>query len=183
MTRRREDNRVLVVSSSDDVDHGTTTATSPLEVLRAVLRHEGEDRSAHDVLRSSLAAYEDWSPFSNLAYETRRLIDERAGSDRSGEIAVLTRHANVEAAREHLRSAEAAVRQMEKEHCHETPIWNELHAARYGLENATEVRGELEVLFTNQERRARWIVDHPSEVAWLKSSRSASPVQTASQTS
>ena len=67
-------------------------------MLKAVLRHEGEDRSAHDVLRASLAAYEDRSLLSNLVFEARRLIDERAGGDPSGEIAALKRRADVETA-------------------------------------------------------------------------------------
>ena len=59
MTRGREENRVLVVSATDDVDHGTSQEKPAFEVLRSVLRHDGADRSAHDVVRSALAAYED----------------------------------------------------------------------------------------------------------------------------
>ncbi|MGA8296573.1 MAG: MobF family relaxase [Acidimicrobiales bacterium] len=166
MTRGREENRVLVVSAADDLDDGTSKETPPLEVLKAVLRREGRDRSAHDVLRFSLAAYEDRSLLSNLAFEARRLIDERAGRDRSAEIVGLTQRADVEAAQERLRLAETAVKEAEKAHRSTTRIWNEFHAARYGVEKAIKTRGELEVLVASQDRRARWIADHPSEVAW-----------------
>ena len=116
MTRGRKENRVLVVSETFDVDHNSRREERPLDVLRGVLRREGEDRSAHDVFRASLAAYEDRALLSNLAEEARRSIDEQAGPDRSAEIAALSQRANVEAAKERLRLAEIAVRQAEKQH-------------------------------------------------------------------
>ena len=137
-------------------------------MLRTVLRHEGEDRSALDVLRASLAAYEDRALLSNLAYEARRSNDERAGPDRRAEIGALARRADVEAAEERLRLAEIAVREAEKEHRQETRIWNEFHTARYGVEKARQVRSELDELIAAHERRARWIADHPSEIAWAE---------------
>jgi conjugative relaxase-like TrwC/TraI family protein len=166
MTRGRQINRLLVVSTTDDVDHSATHETPPLEVLRNVLRHEGEDRSAHDVVRAALAAYEDRALLANLAYEARRSIDERAGPDRSAEILALERHADVEAAQERFRLAEIAVRQAEKEHRPGTRIWNEFHAARCGVEKARQARHELAEFVGAQDRRARWRADHPREVAW-----------------
>ena len=67
-----------------DVDRDATARGA-----EAILRHEGEDRSAHDVLRASLAAYEDRSLLSKLVRRGTPLIDERAGPDRSAEIAAL----------------------------------------------------------------------------------------------
>jgi hypothetical protein len=168
MTRGRQINRVLVVSTSDDVDHSTRHETPPLEVLRGVLRHEGEDRSAHDVVRAALAAYEDRALLANLAYEARRSIDERAGPDRSAAIAALARRADVEVAQERFRLAEIALRQADNEHRPATRIWNELHAARYGLQKAREAQSELDGLVGAQDRRARWRADHLREVAWAE---------------
>ena len=168
MTRGRAENRVLVVSATDDVDHGTSQEKPAFEVLRRVLRHDGADRSAHDVVRSALAAYEDRTLLSNLAYEARRRIDEYAGPDRGAEIAALARRADVEAAQERLSEAEIAARQMEKAGRQETGVWNELHSARYGLQKAREAQSELDGLAAAKGRRERWLADHPSEVAWAK---------------
>ena len=57
MTRGREENRVLVVTEQRKDEHELDGETPPLEVLESILRHQGADRSAHDVLRASLAGW------------------------------------------------------------------------------------------------------------------------------
>ena len=167
MTRGREENRVLVVTEQRQDEHEFAHETPPLEVLASILRHQGADRSAHDVLRASLARLEDRSLLRDLVYEARRRIDTLAGPDRSTEIAALVGRADVEAAEERLRLAEIAVKRAEKEHRSSTRTWNELHHARYGVSKAHEARGELDALAVDQDRRARWLNDHPSEVGWV----------------
>jgi hypothetical protein len=136
-------------------------------VLESILRHQGADRSAHDVLRASLARLEDRTLLRDLVHEAQRRVDELAGPDRSAEIAALTGRADVEAAEERLRLAEIAVKRAEKEHRSSTRTWNELHHARYGVGKVHEARGELDALTVDQDRRAAWIEEHPSEAAWV----------------
>ncbi len=167
MTHGREENRVLVVTEQRQDEHELARQTPPLEVLESILRHQGADRSAHDVLRASLARLEDRSLLRDLVHEAQRRVDELAGPDRSAEIAALTGCADVEAAEERLRAAEIAVKRAEKEHRSNTRIWNELHHARFGVSKAHEARGELDALTVYQDRRATWIEEHPGEVGWV----------------
>ncbi len=167
MTRGREENRVLVVTEQRKDEHELARETPPLEVLESILRHQGADRSAHDVLRASLARLEDRTLLRDLVHEAQRRVDELAGPDRSAEIAALTGRADVEAAEERLRLAEIAVKRAEKEHRSSTRTWNELHHARYGVGKVHEARGELDALTVDQDRRAAWIEEHPSEAAWV----------------
>jgi hypothetical protein len=167
MTRGREENRVLVVTEQRQDEHELPRESPPLEVLESILRHQGADRSAHDVLRVSLARLEDRSLLRDLVHEAQRRVDELAGPDRSTEIAALTGCADVEAVEERLRLAEIAVKRAEKEHRSNTRIWNELHHARYGVSKVHEARRDLDALTVYQDRRARWLNDHPSEVGWV----------------
>jgi len=60
MPRGREENRVLIVTEQCQDEHELACQTPPLEV-QSILRHQGADRSVHDVLRPSLARLEDRS--------------------------------------------------------------------------------------------------------------------------
>jgi len=167
MTRGREENRVLVVTEQSQDEHELPRETPPLEVLESILRHQGGDRSAHDVLAASLARLEDRTLLRDLVVEARRRVDDLAGPDRSAGIAALTECADVDAAEGRLRLAEIAVKRAEKEHRSSTRTWNELHHARYGVRKAHEARSELDALTVDQDRRAAWIEEHPSEVGWV----------------
>ncbi len=158
---------MLVVTEQRQDEHELPRESPPLEVLESILRHQGADRSAHDVLRVSLARLEDRSLLRDLVHEAQRRVDELAGPDRSTEIAALTGCADVEAVEERLRAAEIAVKRAEKEHRSNTRIWNELHHARYGVSKVHEARRDLDALTVYQDRRARWLNDHPSEVGWV----------------
>jgi conjugative relaxase-like TrwC/TraI family protein len=110
MSRGRQENRALVVSSDDaPEDHVKRPSIKAVELLTRVMRHDEVDRSAHDEMRRSLARYEDIGLLKDLYKEALCRITEAAGPDRRKEIAALEPLANPNEATTHVREAEAMI--------------------------------------------------------------------------
>jgi hypothetical protein len=111
MTRGREENRALVVTSDrSPEDHGHQPSVDALELLGAVMRKDTGDLSAHDVMRSGLVTSESVSFLRELAAEADQVITRGAGPDHSNEIAALIPRADIERATARLTAAEEALR-------------------------------------------------------------------------
>ena len=158
MSRGRAENHALVVSTEVAIDdHDQRPSVDAIELLAGVMRREGQDRSAHDVMRSSLNRYEDISLLRDLAEEARQMIDSEAGPDLTKKIANLAPHADVVAARARLDATARAVdiaeqhrRQAEERvsECEHAPLRAKLPghrgvAARIESNNARIVAGRL----------------------------------------
>jgi hypothetical protein len=168
MTRGQESNEVLVVTSETTTEHGEPRAEHPNEVLTSVLRHQGNDLSAHDTQRSALAANQDQLLLANLAEEAKRRIDRLAGPDQRPAIAMLESRADVAAPEQRFRNAELAVNHAEAKRQNESAAHAEFEHARYVLQLATEARTQLDVAVERQAHRENWLQAHPSEHAWLQ---------------
>ena len=115
MSRGRDENRAFVIQSQGELsEHAFANFTNPTphEVLADVLRRDGAERSAHDVLRQNLEKMDDLGLLRHLHAEANRRIDEQAGRDHAKEIERLVAKADVakaqaelEAAHDHLRAA------------------------------------------------------------------------------
>ena len=107
MSRGREENRALVVTDGHDPDdHVRPVGISGIEQLVQVLRRDGTEHSAHEVLRAGLARSEDRELLRRLAGALRERLEERVGADRRREIAELERHDDLPTAKEAMRAAE-----------------------------------------------------------------------------
>ena len=107
MSRGREENRALVVTDRVDPDeHVRPVAVSGIEQLVQVLRRDGTDRSAHEVLREPLARSEDRELLRGLQVVLRERIEAAVGPSRRDEIAALERRDDLPAAEAALREAE-----------------------------------------------------------------------------
>ena len=108
MSRGREENRALVVTDTVNPDeHVRPVGMSGIEQLVQVLRRDGTDRSAHEVLRDKLARSEDREFLRGLQVVLRERIEAAVGPSRRDEIAALEH-------RDDLRAAEAALRGAEE---------------------------------------------------------------------
>jgi len=117
MSRGREENRALVITSDDaPEDHVRRPTLDAIETLATVMRRDGIDRSAHDVMRAGFRRFDDTELLSNLWAEAGRYIEEHAGPDRRREIEALAAKANVAEAGDALRRAEESARWAEKNH-------------------------------------------------------------------
>ena len=107
MSRGREENRALVVTDTADPDeHVRPVGISGIEQLVQVLRRDGTDRSAHEVLRERLARSEDRKLLRGLQVVLRERIEAAVGPSRRDEIAALERRDDLPAAEAALREAE-----------------------------------------------------------------------------
>lgn len=114
MSRGREENRALVVTSDHDPDEYTRgVGLAGVELLAQVLRRDGSDHSAHEVLRSSLARSEDLDLLAGLRDVIRERIEERAGPDLRRQITALEARDDLPAARSGLQDAEGQLRDAE----------------------------------------------------------------------
>ncbi|HUY06221.1 MAG TPA: MobF family relaxase [Acidimicrobiales bacterium] len=169
MSRGREENHALVVSTDIAIDdHDQRPSVSAIELLAGVMRREGQDRSAHDVMRSNLNLYDNVVLLRDLLEEARQMIDREAGPDHTKEIASLTPRADVEAARTRLdvtardvRSAQQHRQQAEDRvsECEHTPLRAKLPGqrgvgARIESNNARIVAGRLLREAQSRERSA-----------------------------
>lgn len=140
MSRGREENHALVISTDVAIDdHDQRPSVSAIELLAGVMRREGQDRSAHDVMRSNFNHYDDVVLLRDLLEEARQMIDREAGPDRTKEIAGLAPRADVEAAKARLEAAAQAAqiaqlnrRQAEERvsECEHTPLRAKLPGQR-----------------------------------------------------
>jgi hypothetical protein len=85
-----------------------------IETLATVMRRDGIDRSAHDVMRSGFRRFDDTELLRDLWAEARRYIEEHAGPDRRDEIKALAPKAKAAEAGDVLRRAEESARWAEK---------------------------------------------------------------------
>jgi hypothetical protein len=107
MSRGREENRALVVTDTADPDeHVRPVGISGIEQLVQVLRRDGTDRSAHEVLRERLARSEDRKLLRGLQVVLRERIEAAVGPSRRDEIAALDRPDDLPAAEVALEEAE-----------------------------------------------------------------------------
>ncbi len=107
MSRGREENRALVVTDTVDPDeHVRPVGISGIEQLVQVLRRDGTDRSAHEVLRDTLARSEDRELLRGLQAVLRERIEARVGPSRRDEIAALEHRDDLPAAEVALEEAE-----------------------------------------------------------------------------
>lgn len=114
MSRGREENRALVVTSDHDPDeHARGVGLTGIELLVQVLRRDGSDRSAHEVLRSSLARSEDLDLVAGLRDVMRERIEERAGPDLRRQITALEARDDLPAAGSDLEIAKGQLRDAE----------------------------------------------------------------------
>jgi conjugative relaxase-like TrwC/TraI family protein len=117
MSRGREENRAFVIQSQGELsEHAFANFANPTphQVLAEVIRRDGAERSAHDVLRQNLEEMDDLDLLRHLHADARRRIDDQAGQDRAKEIERLAAKADftkarveLEAADDHLRAAKA----------------------------------------------------------------------------
>ena len=115
MSRGREENRALVVTSDHDPDeHARGVNLAGIELLVNVLRRDGTDRSAHEVLRAGLARSEDLDLVAGLRDVMRERIEERAGPDLRHQIAALEARDDLLAARSGLQAATQQLREAER---------------------------------------------------------------------
>ena len=115
MSRGRKENRALVVTGDHDPDeHARGVGLAGIELLVQVLRRDGSDRSAHEVLRSSLARSEDLDLVAGLRDVMTERIEERAGPDLRHQIAALEARDGLPAARSGLQAATQQLREAER---------------------------------------------------------------------
>jgi conjugative relaxase-like TrwC/TraI family protein len=117
MSRGRDENHAFVVQSQGELsEHAFANFTNPTpyEVLAEVMRRDGAERSAHDVLRQNLEKMDNLDLLRQLHAEASKRVDEKAGRDRAKEIERLGAKADIakarielEAAHEHLREVSA----------------------------------------------------------------------------
>src|ERR1035438_1387532 len=86
-----------------------------IELLTRIMRREGSDRSAHDVVRRNLARSEDLTLLTDLYDDARERIERSVGPDRRKAIAALEPRANVVDSTQHLRAAGDAIRRAEEQ--------------------------------------------------------------------
>jgi hypothetical protein len=116
MSRGREENCAFVTLSDDSPeDHARRPSLDAIELLTRIMRREGSDRSAHDVVRRNLARSEDLTLLTDLYDDARERIERSAGPDRRKAIAALEPRANVVDATQHLRAAEDAIHRAEEQ--------------------------------------------------------------------
>ena len=106
MSHGREENCAFVTLSDDSPeDHARRPSLDAIELLTRIMRREGSDRSAHDVVRRNLARSEDLTLLTDLYDDARERIERSAGPDRRKAIAALEPRGNVVDATQHLRAA------------------------------------------------------------------------------
>jgi hypothetical protein len=115
MSRGRDENRAFVIQGQGELsEHAFANFSNPtpVEVLAEVMRRDGAQRSAHDVLRQDFEKMDDLDFLRHLHAEANKRIDEKGGPDRAKEIALLAEKADIvkarfelEVAHEHLREA------------------------------------------------------------------------------
>jgi hypothetical protein len=113
MSRGRDANRAFVVHAQGELsEHAFANFKdpTPYEVLADVMRRDGAERSAHDVMRQALDRMDDLDLLRHLHTEANRRIDEKAGHDRSKEIERLAAKADLARARADLQAAHEHVR-------------------------------------------------------------------------
>ena len=116
MSRGREENCAFVTLSDDSPeDHARRPSLDAIELLTRIMRREGSDRSAHDVVRRNLARSEDLTLLTDLYDDARERIERSVGPDRRKAIAALEPRANVVDATQHLRAAEDAIHRAEEQ--------------------------------------------------------------------
>jgi len=105
------------VTLSDDSpeDHARRPSLDAIELLTRIMRREGSDRSAHDVVRRNLARSEDLTLLTDLYDDARERIERSVGPDRRKAIAALEPRGNVVDATQHLRAAGDAIRRAEEQ--------------------------------------------------------------------
>ncbi len=117
MSRGREMNGALVIDQRSDPGNDAwwrSRRLTPVEQLAVVMRHDGAERSAHEVARENLAQMEDIGMLRHLLAEARRELDERGGPDRRAQINALRPRADVQRASEELATAERSAQFAEK---------------------------------------------------------------------
>jgi hypothetical protein len=116
MSRGREENCAFVTLSDDSPeDHARRPSLDAIELLTRIMRREGSDRSAHDVVRRNLARSEDLTLLTDLYDDARERIERSVGPDRRKAIAALEPRGNVVDATQHLRAAGDAIRRAEEQ--------------------------------------------------------------------
>ncbi|HEY5274302.1 MAG TPA: AAA family ATPase [Acidimicrobiales bacterium] len=108
MSRGRDENRAFVIQSQGELSEhafANFTKPTPVEVLTEVLRRDGAERSAHDVLRQNLEKMDDLGLLRHLHTEANKRINEQAGRDNAKEIERLVTKADVGKARAELEAA------------------------------------------------------------------------------
>ena len=145
MTRGRFDNRTLVVTSEEArEDHVRAVRRSGVEQLAAVMRNDGSEHSAHDVLRRELARSEDGAVLAGVRRAVEEQVERAVGPDLSLRIAEL-------AARDDRRAAE-------RTHEH----------ARRSLEHATARREFAEAALESVSARRGWSPSRRPELSRLR---------------
>jgi conjugative relaxase-like TrwC/TraI family protein len=195
MSRGRDENRAFVIQSQGELsEHAFANFTNPTphEVLVEVMRRDGAERSAHDVLRENFEKMDDLELLRHLHAEANKRIDEKAGPDRGKEIARLAEQADIakarsemEAAREHLREAtrrrelaeqrigESAARAVRVDaglravRLEEQRALRDAERARHALHEAEQTSEEVERLRGAQHQRLEWLQAHPDEERYL----------------
>jgi conjugative relaxase-like TrwC/TraI family protein len=111
MTRGREENRALVVTSDrSPEDHRHQPSVDAVELLGGVMRRDTADLSAHDVMRRGLATSESVTLLRELSAEADQFITRGAPPDYTKAIEALIPRADVERAVSRVAEAEGAVR-------------------------------------------------------------------------
>jgi len=195
MSRGRDENRAFVIQSQGELsEHAFANFTKPTlhEVLAEVMRRDGAERSAHDVLRQNLEKMDDLDLLRHLHAEANKRIDEQAGRDRTEEIAPLAdkadlgkAQAGLEAAYEHLREltrrrelaeqriGESAARPVRADaelravRVEEQRALREAERARHALYAAERATDEVDRLREAQQQRVVWLRSHLDEERYL----------------
>ncbi|MHB1446543.1 MAG: hypothetical protein ACYCTI_05990 [Acidimicrobiales bacterium] len=107
MTRGRLDNRAVAITDGSEWDHAAFMAPSPEEVLARVLRHDGPELSAHEVIRGAYVDAPSRSAMAEMLREAQAHIERQAGPDHSTEIARLRQVGDVARAARLAAQAEA----------------------------------------------------------------------------
>ena len=145
MTRGRFDNRALVVTGDEERDdHVRPVRRSGLEQLAAVMRNDGSDHSAHDVLRRELARSGDDALITGVRRAVEEQVTRAVGAD-------LRRRIDQLAARDDRTAAERANEQ-----------------ARRTLEQASGCREAAEVARESVSSRRGWSPSRRAERSRLR---------------
>ncbi len=183
MSRGREHNQAIVICEAPDTGHGRFATPSPVEFLARVLRRDGAERSATEVIRQALDRAGDPGLLRALLEEADGRVERAAGPDQSTEIAALAQRAHVQASARRLREAEEECRraaverqrlEAEGDHSVAEARKNEREAmasydrARHELFGAKEAMAELDRLESQQARRERWLASHPEHMQWIE---------------
>jgi hypothetical protein len=148
MSRGRDENRAFVIQSQGELsEHAFANFTNPTphEVLAEVMRRDGAERSAHDVLRQNLEKTDDPDLLRHLHAEANKRIDEKAGHDRAKEIARLAEKADLAKARADLEAAHERLREVTRR--------RELAEQRIGESVAPPVRVDAELRAARNEEQ------------------------------